>query len=1204
MSFHDALGNTLLLGDGAMGALIEDSRLPDGAFGGHPGCNDILTLTSPGVIAGIHDAYLRAGADWIETNTFGANLTALAAHSLEQRLAEINEAGARLARQRADAAATADWPRYVVGSMGPGTKLPVLGQVGFADLRDAYFRQAEALIAGGVDALQVETCQDPLQAKAAVIGSRRAVKAAGRDVPVIVSLTVETNGAMLLGTNVAAGLASMRHLGVAAIGLNCATGPDLMRPALRDLARACPLPVACMPNAGLPQLTPSGVKYPLTPNAFADAMAEFASAFGLASVAGCCGTTPEHIAAARALIPRGRPVAPRQTRPVDAVSSLYEAVEVRQDVNYLAIGERANVSGSKAFRLALQADDLDECVELAKHQPGAHVVDLCVDQTGRDTPADMRLLASRFATALTQPVMLDSSKPEVLEAGLECLPGRAIVNSVNLEDTAKYERTMAAVAEHGAAVVALTIDEAGLATTRERKLAVANRLIGDLTGRWGLQPEDIFVDLLTYPVTTGADDARRAAAETIEALRGLKADHPDVGTILGVSNVSFGLKPAARVVLNSVFLDECRAAGLDAAIVDAAKIVPLARLSSDQVQAARDLLWDDHARSDDPLAAFMALFDDTVATQAPEDSLAALPLEQRLVRRIVDAVAPGLEADLDEALAGRDALSVLNDDLLEGMRQVGELFGQGKLQLPFVLASAEVMKKAVRHLEPVLSAQQAGNGDGSRGTLVLATVAGDVHDIGKNLVDIIVSNNGYKVVNLGVRVPIEEIVAAALREDATAIGLSGLLVKSAEVMRDDLAELTSRGLADRFPVVLGGAALSRRYVDGLKGEYANVFYAADAFDGLRVLEALPPRAHMSVNRDGLQPAQGAQAPSSPHSLVATKPSPAAPVSPAQTSFRPPRSALDGGELQPSPGGSGSAGARRLRRQPEPSLSPPRSSVERGGSVPTPPFWGARQMRDIDLDEVLSYLDERSLLTGRWGLRVARGKTFGDLLEDNRLRLEAHFEHIRAGGLFEPAVAYGYWPAYADDTDLVLLDPTDQTSEVARFHFPRQTREPYLSLPDYFRDAGEAAAKGPDVVALQTVTIGPAASRATAALMADDRYRDYLELHGLTVQLAEALAELCHARVRAELGIAGEDGSPAEIVRHQAYQGERYSFGYPTCPDLTQRRTIIDLVGADAIGVDLTETFQLVPEQSTDALIVHHRQSRYFSVTPDPAGRMG
>ena len=1169
MSFRDVLGDKLLLGDGAMGAMLEDARLPEDAFGGHAGCNDILTLTSPDVIAGIHDAYLEAGADWIETNTFGANLTALDAHGLAHRLAELNEAAARLARTRADAAASPQWPRYVVGSMGPGTRLPTLGQVAFGELRDSYQTAAEALIAGGADALQVETCQDPLQTKAGVIGALRAVRALGADVPVIVCLTFETNGTMLLGTTVGAALAATRHLGVAAVGLNCATGPDLMGPALRELSRTCPLPVVCMPNAGLPEWTPDGPRYPLTPEAFASAMDDFAGRFGLASVAGCCGTTPAHIAAARAVIELGRPVAARDVNVAEAVSSLYEAVDVRQDVNYLAVGERANVAGSKAFREAIGAARWDDCVEIAKHQAGCHVVDLCVDQTGRDTPSDMAELATRFATALTAPVMLDSSKPEVLSAGLERLPGRAIVNSVNLEDGdgpgSKYQRTMQAVAEHGAAVVALTIDEDGLATTCERKVAVAGRLIADLTGRWGLTPADIFVDLLTYPVTTGAADSRRAAAETIEALRQVKAAHPAVGTILGVSNVSFGLKLAARVVLNSVFLDECRRAGLDAAIVDAAKILPLNRIPDTKVQAARDLLWDDRSRSADPLAAFMALFeDDSAATIPPADQLATLPLRERLVRRVVDAVVPGLEADLDEALTTRDAISIVNDDLLPGMRQVGELFGQGKLQLPFVLASAEVMKRAVAHLEPALKAQQSGGA--ARGTLVLATVAGDVHDIGKNLVDIIVSNNGYKVVNLGVRVPVDEIVSAALREDATAIGLSGLLVKSAEVMRDDLAELANRGLADRFPVVLGGAALSRPYVDGLRSEYPKVFYAADAFDGLRVLEALRTTTPSSCRRQYLesQPAE---------SSVALRQAQEPPVETRRHS-----PGVDTGRPAPSLNEHGRS-----------------SGVARNVAVPVPPFWGARQVLDIDLDDVLGWLDTRALLTGRWGLRAGPGQSIDDMAAATRPRLDEHIDHIRRDHLAQFAVAYGYWPAISDGDDMVLLEPGGASAPVARFRFPRQARPPHLALPDYFRDAAEAAATGPDVVALQVVTVGRAASEATAELFAADRYRDYLELHGLTVQLAEALAEMWHARVRAELGIGGADGSRDDILRHQAYQGERFSFGYPACPDLTQRRTILDLLDGASIGVDITETFQLVPEQSTDALIVHHPAARYFSV---------
>ena len=1131
MTFSDVLGTSVLLGDGAMGTMIQAASLPVSAL---DGCNDILNLTSPDTIKAIHGAYLAAGSDWVETNTFGVNLTALADYGLVDQAGQIARAGAALAREAADAATTPDWPRFVVGSLGPGTKLPTLGQVSFGALRDAYQTVTAGLLEGGVDAVQVETCQDLLQVKAAVIGARRAIAGAGRVVPVIVCVTIEANGAMLLGTPVEAAVAALRHLGIDALGLNCATGPDLMAGPLRQLSRICPLPVVAMPNAGLPELGTNGAVYPLTPDDFAQAMAGFASDLGLASVAGCCGTTPAHIAALRAALPRGRQVAARQVEVQEAVSSLYEAVDVRQDVSYLAVGERANASGSKAFREAMVARRWDDCVDIARRQggAGAHLVDLCVDQVGSDGVADMSALVDRFATAVTSPLVLDSSKPSVLLAGLEHAPGRCLVNSCNLEDGdgpgSKYEQVMTAVTEHGAAVVALTIDEAGLATTRERKLAVARRLIGELTTRWGLTHSDIFVDLLTYPVSTGADDARGAARETLEAVRGLKAEFPAVGTILGVSNVSFGLAPGARVVLNSVFLDEARQAGLDAAIVDAAKIRPLHQIPGDLVQAARDLLWDDHTRADDPLAAFLALVDEAGAGQASsqiaQDTLAGLPVGQRLVRRIVDALPLGLEDDLDEALVSSDALAILNDDLLEGMRQVGDLFGAGKLQLPFVLASAEVMKKAVAHLEPSLKADRTDTP--ARGTLVLATVAGDVHDIGKNLVDIIVSNNGYKVVNLGVRVPIDKMVEAAIAEDASAIGMSGLLVKSAEVMADNLDELTRRGLADRFPVVLGGAALSRGYVDTLRPGYARVHYAADAFEGLRVLDAVR---------------QGAKTPS-----------PANPTGPGRpTSPRPDHAA----EL-------------------------PRSQVVRGVPVPEPPFWGARHVNGLSLREVEPWLDYRALLLGRWGLRTEPGHTFDELLATNRARLDGYLDRIRQDGLAQFAVAYGYWPCFSSGGDVVLLEPASKT-ELARLEFPRQPRPPYLCIADYFRDEGEAAALGPDVIALQLVTMGAGASRATGALFEQDHYREYLELHGLTVQLAEATAEMWHTRVRAELGIGG--------------QGERYSFGYPSCPDLAPRRVLADLVGAGAIGVELTEGLQLVPEQSTDALIVHHPEARYFSL---------
>ena len=1104
MALCDVLGSRLLLGDCAMGTMIQQLDVP--AVSG----NDVLNLTHPEEIKKIHAACLAAGSDWIETNTFGANLS-LADYGLAGSLADINRAGAELARLMADAAT--GQPRYVLGSMGPGNKLPTLSQIGFAAVRDAAATAAGALVSGGADGLIIETCQDLLQAKATVIGARRAV---GRGVPIIVSVTIESGGAMLLGTPVDAAVAALAHLGIDAIGLNCAVGPDLMEQPLRQLSKLSPLPIFVMPNAGLPELGPDGARYPLKPDEFASAMAHFAQTYGVASVAGCCGTTPEHIAAAHHQLTFGD-VQPRDVPPVDMVSSLYEAVTVRQEISYLAIGERANVSGSKAFRDALAAEDWDQLTDIARGQTGAHMIDLCVDQTGRDTVADMRALASRVATTVTAPVMLDSSKPAVLAAGLECLPGRCVVNSVNLEDAAKYEVAMTSVAEHGAAVVALTIDEAGLATTCERKLAVAHKLIDDLTGRWGLNPADIFVDLLTYPVSTGAEDARAAAAETIEALRQLMAETPGVGTILGVSNVSFGLTPAARVVLNSVFLDECRQAGLDAAIIDPAKIRPLHLLPPEQVAAAHALLMNDRTAGD-PLAAFMALFDDAAPAVAPVDALAALPLHERLTRRIVDAIPSGLEADLDEALTKTAALDIINDDLLEGMRQVGALFGQGLLQLPFVLASAEVMRKAVDHLAPSLESVADA---ASRGTFVLATVAGDVHDIGKNLVDIIASNNGYKVINLGVRVPIETMIEAAISEDALAIGMSGLLVKSAEVMRDNLAELTRAGLAARFPVILGGAALSSAYVESLRADYPRVYYAADAFDDLHILADLARQT--------------------------------APPSPVPPATKPVVTRTIADEL-------------------------PRSSTIRGGAVPPAPFLGVRRERDITIDDVAPWLDRHALLLGRWGMRTTPGETFDQLAAQMAPRIDAHMATI--GALADFGVNYGFWPAYSDGDDLVLLDP-DDADEAGRFHFARQKTLPYLCIADYFRDQDEMARCGPDVAGLQLVTIGPRVAEAAAGLFAAGHYRDYLEILGLAAQLAEALAQMWHARMRGLLGIGDA--------------GQRYSFGYPACPDLSQRAALFGLLDGADLGLALSETYQLIPEQSTDALVVHHPDARLFFV---------
>jgi len=1149
-----AMSGRVVVADGAMGTMLQASGASADDFGGHEGCNEILNQTRPDVVRAIHDSYLAAGTDCVTTNSFGANLGNLGEYGLTGMIGELSEASARIAREAADAWTTADHPRWVLGSMGPGTKLPTLGHVAFAALRDTYQRNAAGLIRGGVDALVVETCQDLLQAKAAVIGARRAIAAAGVSLPLIVQVTIETTGAMLLGSEIGAALTALEPLGVDAMGLNCATGPGEMSEHLRYLSRHSRVPLSCMPNAGLPELTADGAYYPLTPEQLAAAHDTFTAEFGLALVGGCCGTTPEHLAAVVERV-RGRPVASRRARPEPGVASLYQHVPFRQDTAFLAIGERTNANGSKAFREAMAASRLDDCVEIARQQTrdGAHLLDLCVDYVGRDGVADMKEIAGRLATAATLPIVLDSTEPEVITAGLEKLGGRAVVNSVNYEDGdgpgSRIARMMPLVKEHGAAVIALTIDENGQARTADWKVAVAARLIEDLTGNWGMRVSDIIVDCLTFPIATGQEETRRDAIETIEAIREVKRRYPDVQTTLGVSNVSFGLNPAARAVLNSVFLDECVRAGLDSAIVHASRIMPIARIPGEQLQTALDLVYDRRHDGYDPLTKLLELFEgvDAAAVKAGRAAeLLGLPLWERLKRRIIDGERAGLEPDLDEALASRPALEIVNDVLLDGMKTVGERFASGEMQLPFVLQSAEVMKASVAYLEPHMERTD----DAGKGTIVLATVRGDVHDIGKNLVDIILSNNGYDVVNIGIKQPISAILAAAEENGADVIGMSGLLVKSTVVMRDNLEELNSRGQAGRWPVLLGGAALTRSYVEQdlaalFDGE---VRYARDAFEGLRLMDAF-----MAVKRGEA----GAALPALRERRV-----------PGRT-----------------------AGARLVVTAPE--EMPARSDVRTDNPVPAQPFWGNRIIKGIPLADYAAYLDERATFMGQWGLKASRGAgpTYEELVEtEGRPRLRMWLERLRTEGLVEAAVVYGYFPCVSEGNDLVILD--EAGAERERFAFPRQRRDRHLCLADFFRprESGET-----DVVAFQLVTVGPRISEAAAELFAKNSYREYAELHGLSVQLTEALAEFWHTRIRSELGFGSEDPGNLDGFFKLGYRGARFSFGYAACPDLEERAKVMRLLEPERIGVELSESFQLTPEQATDALVVHHPEAKYFSV---------
>ncbi|MFG2837453.1 methionine synthase [Streptomyces zaomyceticus] len=1158
-ALREALASRVVVADGAMGTMLQaqDPTLED--FENLEGCNEILNITRPDIVRSVHQEYFSAGVDCVETNTFGANHAALGEYDIPERVHELSEAGARIAREVADEfTAATGRQRWVLGSIGPGTKLPTLGHAPYTLLRDAYQQNAEGLLAGGADALLVETTQDLLQTKSSVIGARRALDALGADVPLIVSVTVETTGTMLLGSEIGAALTALEPLGIDMIGLNCATGPAEMSEHLRYLARHSRIPLSCMPNAGLPVLTSDGAHYPLSPAELADAQETFVREYGLSLIGGCCGTTPEHL---RQVVERVQGLTPgaREPRPEPGAASLYQTVPFRQDTAYMAIGERTNANGSKKFREAMLEARWDDCVEMARDQirEGAHMLDLCVDYVGRDGVADMEELAGRFATASTLPIVLDSTEVEVLRAGLEKLGGRAVINSVNYEDgdgpESRFAKVTRLAQEHGAALIALTIDEEGQARTAEHKVAIAERLIEDLTGNWGIHESDILIDTLTFTICTGQEESRKDGIATIEAIRELKRRRPDVQTTLGLSNISFGLNPAARILLNSVFLDECVKAGLDSAIVHASKILPIARFDDEQVTTALDLIYDRRRPQQgdepayDPLQKLMALFEgvNTKSMKAGKtEELLALPLDERLKRRIVDGEKNGLEADLDEALTVRPALEIVNEILLDGMKTVGELFGSGQMQLPFVLQSAEVMKTAVAYLEPHMEKSDA---DG-KGTIVLATVRGDVHDIGKNLVDIILSNNGYNVVNIGIKQPVSAILEAAEEHRADVIGMSGLLVKSTVIMKENLEELNQRELAAKYPVILGGAALTRAYVEQDLHEIyqGEVRYARDAFEGLRLMDAL-----VAVKRG----VPGATLPELKPRRVPKRDTPVLQVEEAD-----------------EPGG--------------------RSDVAVDNPVPTPPFWGTRVVKGIPLKDYASWLDEGALFKGQWGLKQARagGATYEELVEtEGRPRLRGLLDRLHTENLLEAAVVYGYFPCVSKGEDLIILD--DDGNERTRFTFPRQRRGRRLCLADFFRpeESGET-----DVVGLQVVTVGSKIGEATAKLFASDSYREYLELHGLSVQLAEAMAEYWHARVRAELGFGGEDPDAVEDMFDLKYRGARFSLGYGACPDLEDRAKIAELLKPERIGVHLSEEFQLHPEQSTDAIVIHHPEAKYFN----------
>lgn len=1154
----------VLLLDGAMGSQIQSRDLSLDDFWGQENCSEILNLSKPDLIRAIHKGYLEAGADAVETNSFGGSSITLGEFGLEARALEINETAARLAREAIEELARDGRPRFVVGAIGPGTKLPSLGHVGYRELEASFAIQAQGLMQGGADALLIETCQDPLQIKAAVNGCRHAFVRHGRELPLMVQVTIETTGTMLVGTDIAAATAIVDALGVPVLGLNCATGPKEMAEHVRHLSQSWRGLISCLPNAGLPELRCGHTHYPLGPDELARWLERFIEEDGINIVGGCCGTGAEHIAAVDAMLRaraedghRPRPRA-RQPQHTPALASLFSAVPLRQENAFLAIGERCNANGSKKFRELQAAGDWDGCVAMGREQAkeGSHALDVCTAFVGRNEVAEMNAVVARMRGQVDCPLVIDSTELPVLESALELYGGKAVLNSINFEDgEGPATARMTLARKFGAAVIALTIDEAGMAKTAEDKLRITRRLVEFACGRFGLPQSDLLIDPLTFTICTGNEDDRKLALWTLDAIEEIRAEFPELQIILGLSNVSFGLNAAARHVLNSVMLDHAMRRGLTGAIVHASKIIPLHKIAPEEVKTAEDLIFDRRAPGYDPLQAFIALFADRKA-DAGAAKVRPETIEECLKQRIVDGDKQGLEADLDTALASYAPLAIINDILLDGMKTVGELFGAGKMQLPFVLQSAETMKKAVAYLEPMMERVEGQQ----KGTIVLATVKGDVHDIGKNLVDIILTNNGYRVVNLGIKQPLSHILDAVAEHKADAIGMSGLLVKSTVIMRENLEEMQRQGL--RVPVLLGGAALTRAYVeDDCWKAYGEgpVAYARDAFDGLMLMDKVVTQAFAAHVADRVAKAAGRSA-------------------------KKPRT-LDYAD------GTAGATARPVEFE---EIRLKRHELTDNVPVPRPPFWGARVIENVPVKALLPYLNEQMLYQFHWGYEK-QGRKLVEFLawaqKELRPVLADLVAEAEAERIFAPQAAYGYFKAAAEGNDILLFDETGER-QLARFGLPRQNKAGGLCIADFLRDvdAGQR-----DVLGLQVVTVGQRASEVAREWFAKDRYQDYVRLHGLGVELAEALAEYVHAKIRAELGFGHEDARDMRELLKQGYRGSRYSFGYPACPNLADQAALLDLLGASRVGIELGEEDQLWPEQSTSAIVVHHPEARYFNV---------
>ncbi len=1167
-SFLDTLKERIVVFDGAMGTNIQSQDLTPDDFDGLDGCNEYLVVTKPEAIEKVHAGFLEVGCDVVETDSFGSTSIVLAEYNIADQAYDLNFKAAELAKNVARDYSTPDKPRWVAGSMGPTTKLPSLGHISFLDMKASYAEQARGLIDGGADLLVVETCQDILQTKAALAAIFEYFEELHRRVPVFAQVTIEAFGTMLMGTEIGAALTALEMFPVDVIGMNCATGPKQMTENVRYLCQNSVLPVSVIPNAGIPENVGGHAHYKETPESLAEDLKHFARDLGVNVVGGCCGTTPSHL---RAVVEAVKDITPK-TRPgerLPAASSIFSQQPYVQDTSFLIIGERVNASGSKKMRDLLNAEDWDGLVSLAREQEkeGAHVLDVNVDFVGRDGEKDMHELASRLVTNIKIPLMFDSTEWQKMEAGLQHAGGKSLLNSTNYEDgEPRFLKVLELAKRYGASVVIGTIDEEGMARSAEGKFKIAKRAYVQATEKEDLLPSDIFFDPLALPISTGIEEDRRNALETIEGIRRIKKELPGCFTLLGVSNISFGLNPASRVVLNSVFLHDAVEAGLDAAIVNASKIEPLNRIGEKELKVARELIYDERkfegdACVYDPLTEFTKLFEGVKSAAKKKTSMGET-IEERLKNHIIDGEKIGLEGELRTALKSYSALDIINNILLEGMKVVGDLFGSGQMQLPFVLQSAEAMKAAVRFLEPFMEKK---GGATAKGTMVLATVKGDVHDIGKNLVDIILTNNGYKVHNLGIKQPIESILQAYDQHGADAIGMSGLLVKSTLIMKENLELMNERGI--KVPVVLGGAALTRRYVeDDLKALYkGQLYYARDAFAGLHTMDKLVSGNGASASTGATDEA-AAEVAEDVEDLIGEE---------AKLGIRKP------------------ARPRGVLARPEETRHTTRSNVSANVPIPTPPFYGSRVVDDLDLDEVLAFVNETALFKGQWQFKQGRTppEEYQSLVAE---KVRPIYEELKAKSkrekLLVPKVVYGYFRCQSEGNDLIIYD--DAQNERTRFTFPRQPSGKHLCLADFFASRESVRM---DVVAFHLVTVGRRATEYSQELFKSDKYSDYLYFHGLSVEAAEALAEFWHRRIREELGIVGADSPQLAKLFHQQYQGSRYSFGYPACPDLEDQTKLFDLLEPGRIDVELSEEFQLEPEQSTSAIIIHHPEAKYFNI---------